>query len=401
MPFNQSGFSLALFLAIYPAIVFSSLFSAVLPITFIGKNIFVALPSLAFILWSCLLGVFSASPRISRYLLIGCLSIIFLWYSFFDPLLLGQHQSFLDSLYLLNLPCSWLLAHSLSMTKSSQLKSLNLIIFISCITSIVFHVNYIFFPNLAIMDMGNGTAGLNFETPTTRSMLLNPSMHGSIVVLGLLAVYASWRGRINFYSSKFVSLFIIVMMYSSLLYGQSRAPFLVGSIIVLVFLWQSLLQRPGWHSLLMLGLMASLVFGDVFRSNIILDSLDKFLNRGDFYGSGDRDLKLLLSIDLAFDSVRNFLFGLPRAVVASASLNGVKVSDNSFFQLALQFGVPASALYYYMNFAIARIYGFFSLSRALLSCLMVSNLVLTNSILWQSFLLGAVVLFVALPRSRT
>jgi hypothetical protein len=399
--FNLSAASLALFVGIYPALVFSGIFSAALPLTLFGKNIFVALPSLAFIGWSSYLSIFSASPRISRYLVLGSWTIIFLWNLFFDPLVLGHSRSILDCLYLLNLPSAWLLADSLSLTKSNRLKALNLIVFISAIAAIALHVNYIFFPNIAIMDAGYGSAEFNFEADTTRSMLFNPSMHGSIVAIGMIAVYASWRSKINFYSSYFASLFIIVVMYSSLFYGQSRTPFLAGSIIILFFFWQSLLHKSGWHLLLMLWLMASLALGDAFRGSIILDYLDKFLNRADIYGAGDRDLKLLLSIDLAFDSVRNFLFGLPPAIAASSFLNGVGVSDNSFFHLALQFGVPASASFYYINFAIARIYGFFSLSRVLLSCLMLSNLALTNSILWQPFLLGAVVLFVALPHSRT
>lgn len=401
LAFNLSAFSLALFLGIYPAIVFSGIFSAALPLTFFGKNIFVALPSLAFIAWSSYLSIFSASPRISRYLIFGCWSIIFLWNLFFDPLVLGQSQSILDCLYLLNLPSAWLLAHSLSLTKSSQLKSLNLVIVISIVVAGLLHINYIFFPDLAIIDIGDGVASFNLESVTTRSMLLNPSMHGSIVVLGMLAVYASWRDEIYFYSSKFLALFLVVLMYSSLFYGQSRTPLFAGSVVLLVFLYQFFLQKSGWCFLLILGFVVSLVLNVVFQGGIIMVYLNNLISRGDLYESGDRDLKLFLSIELAFSSVKSFLFGLSNTVVASASLSGVAVSDNSFFHLALRFGVPVSALFYCINFAIARIYGFFSFSRVLLSCFVLVNLALTNSILWQPFILPAVVLFVALPSSRT
>ncbi len=328
----------------------------------------------------------------------GVLAIILLWSFLMRPIFLDQSEAMMAYVYLLAAPCAWLFECSFRSSQSVRLRAVRVIVFVSIATSVVLHVNYLFVPNLSIFHAGEGIAQFKLDTSTTRSMLLNPSMHGSIVVLGMIALLACLRTRLNILGSHSAAVVFILLMFSSLFYGQSRTPLVFGGIVLVAFVYCSM----SWRALAVLsvGFAMTIPLFDQ-QAHSFVQYIGHFLARGDLLELGGRDIKFQLSLMLLFDSFPSLLIGLPSSVLESASLSGYQVSDNSFFLVAFGFGVPVSFCYYACNFAIAGYRSFLSLSSVLLASLVLTNLSLTNSILWQPFITGAIVLFGSLPAPRS
>ena len=125
------------------------------------------------------------------------------------------------------------------------------------------------------------------------------------------------------------------------------------------------------------------------RSESILSSLDQLnlSNRfSEFGGFNDpRIIKGYLALTMWFESFSSFLWGVPAQTVESTSFKGIIWSDNSFFLLALQFGLIGLLIWILALKEVLPWWGAGS-SKFIYLFWVFLSLAITNSIVWDSYI---------------
>ena len=124
------------------------------------------------------------------------------------------------------------------------------------------------------------------------------------------------------------------------------------------------------------------------RSESILTSLNQLnlSNRfSEFGGFNDpRIIKGYLALTMWFESFSSFLWGVPAKTIESTSFKGIIWSDNSFFLLALQFGL-IGLLIWILALKEVLPWGVGSSKYIYLFWVFLS-LAITNAIVWDSYI---------------
>ena len=241
--------------------------------------------------------------------------------------------------------------------------------------AVVQAINFNFYQNVMLFTDNAGVIRLIFDGEQTRSMLLGASISGNQIVCSMFVLVALVKSnfiRMNLWASWILLLF---MAYAVSL-GESRYPMAIAiSLLVFNFFYHKLQHTKIVLVAFSVVLLTSYVFSNFENWHISRINED----------SNGRIEKAILGFKILSDSVTNFSIGASNFQAGNATEQGYELSDNSYFEVAISFGVPFAVIFFTLWFNFISRYIVNILSLFFLGYLVV-GLSLTNCILWESWL---------------
>jgi hypothetical protein len=367
--------AVVILLLIYPLLQVAHLIAA---FQVAGKNVYTVAPTalmaLLFIMFWPGIRRTSLGTRTAEVLIL--LAFMWLLVSVARSGLYSETEDLLKRRYVLTIFAYALVFHHLTLDqKTRELMSAALIIAATmqaCIGIVHAHL----FSFIQLIPDENDELTLSFDADPLREAgtMLSASAFAAILVCGQFVLLGEKRLPL---AAKFV--LMILLTYAVTLSG-SRYPIAVSALLVLYFLATQGAMRAV-SVLLSCGAIFALVmlwFGGLpFQAKAIL-RFDE--------DSGGRFGKLSTTIELLTDHWWHLLIGVPsRLEVMARTIDGLDISDNSYGLLAMQFGLPILIVWVICLFAVV-IRKPTSLSGLLILAYFLVNLSLTNSILWEPWL---------------
>ena len=121
--------------------------------------------------------------------------------------------------------------------------------------------------------------------------------------------------------------------------------------------------------------------------NTILIDISQFTGRFSEFGWMEdvRIFKALIALNMLSDSLPNFLFGVSNNIISTTTLNGYTWSDNSFFLVALHFGIIGFLVWCWSLIVIFP-WNMDSTKLIYISWI-ISSFMITNSIIWDTYII--------------
>ncbi len=375
---NFYGYALASIIILSP---FANLIHAIYPVYFLGKSFYVVIQlALLVLTWLHFSSKEKDNFSQTSIAIIFFLTIITL-VGLLKYLLQDKNFNILNSLYIF-IP---LIVYSLGVEiKKNHLLAKNVLQYI-CISGYLVGalrvINHLFFPQIRL-DEETGT--IIFDGYSTRDMLLGSSISASLIVVSMYSLFV--RNRLGWVKNQALHTILMILLFYSTLNSASRSPILAALIVLTLSLKQifkSGLRLP-FVVFLFFGLMYS-IFSDIDLINLsFIDRLDEESGRID---------KLVATFYIIFNSTTDFLIGGSDDLILNTVVGGQIISDNSFGLLATSFGAPF-ALVYALILSLVFFAGLkFNQLAVFFFFILLSQLALTNSILWVPWVINGFLLF--------
>lgn len=263
-------------------------------------------------------------------------------------------------------------------------KLLNVMMFNFFIQAVVGIIHTLYFPNIVVGieldDSGDSLYVLDVGEGGFREsgLLIGANVYGNFLALGvflLLGIIKNTREKFKLKEVLFFFAYFFLLTWAVYLSGSRLALFSVFVFLFCIFVAT-------------FGIKYSF-FPVIFGFLVLLFSpiLDTFVERTVNHGSGGRIDKINLALDMLFSNPVSFMFGASEEVVSNAkTLDGLAFSDNSFFLVFLNYGVPVGILlifgFLYLLFkrSIVNLYSLAFFFYILMT------LFFNNSILWDIWL---------------
>lgn len=373
----------AIVIALFP---FANLFHVFYPAIIFGKSAWIVLPASSIGLFYLYLLIKKSISKIDIFLatIMVLFGLIFLAREFFY----NEIRSILDLRYILTsslfLAVVWHVKND-----SFAIRFFSYAITIQAIlVAVVRSINYYFFPNVMISYDVSGLvseAFFNTDGSLTRDLLLSSSMSANHIVCGMFVLLALMKNNVVKLSASFFFLIQLFFLISSL-NTLSRFPITIAIFLFCLTLLH--LKLTSIKNILYIILIAIVLLSLTYLVEL---NLFGFWERFGEDGGGRAD-KLQIVLQLTLNSALDFLIGSSVTLIQSTVINGVIFSDNSYGQIAIQFGIPFAFLFF-----ILLLYGFFKIKSDNLSLLFLIyvfiGLGITNCILWEPWVFTAFVGF--------
>ena len=345
-------------------IAFGPLLGVLIPLKLSGENIF-----LIGGLFLLLLKVIFFTPRLNHIFIILTISIvglsILLTVIKYQESLMFQNIIEMKFLFVIALSSLYFYA------TYDKYKFFNQI-FYTCLTvAIVQLLAYILFPQINI-DFSTSEPKLIFDGEKQRYGILGGSYPIYIALNGLfLSVFLNKSIKIQFFTL-FVCLLLVIE-------SANRFGLLGLSLFMIHFFYISIIKGKDQIFLFVLPLLILALLPFVETQGII----DRVLYSTD---ESIRLQKLLIGIDLVFSQAKGMFFGYPNSYIANFSINNIVISDNSFIHV-LAVGGMITLIFLVLYFVlITRL----STIKFIYLIMFIFSLLITNSILWDYFLLSSI-----------
>ncbi|HQS58854.1 MAG: hypothetical protein B7Y56_12510 [Gallionellales bacterium 35-53-114] len=241
--------------------------------------------------------------------------------------------------------------------------------------AVVEAVNFNFFPSVMLSTDDAGVIRLVFDGEKTRSMLLGASISGNQIVCSMFVLVAMIQGNI-IRMNIWVSWSLLLFMTYGVSLGESRYPLAVAiCLLAFNFFYQKLQHKKIVVLSFLIVLLTSYVSSNFEYPHISRINED----------SGGRVEKAILGFKILSDSMTNFSIGAPSSQTNDATEGGYGLSDNSYLEVAISFGVPFATAFFFIWFYYISKNVVNNLSLLFFGYLVV-GLSLTNCILWESWL---------------
>ena len=235
--------------------------------------------------------------------------------------------------------------------------------------SIVQLSSYVLFPNVQIIS-AESLSYIDFEGSFSRDGFLGSSNSAYVAAF------------CNFYVVKnlknFNLIFFSLVLVSVVAFSDSRNGWVLFGLSYLQYFQRMKLSTS------IISLISALVIFSVFFGSIFIEN-----TRFGSASIGDvRATKYMLGITLWTENLSTFLFGADEEAVRTTFVRGYLFSDNSFIQIGLDYGFVGLLAYIAIFLQFYRKYGI----RLLSSVMIFLALFITNSCLWDFFIMSAMAL---------
>lgn len=368
---------LAFILIVFP---FVNLFYAFYPAIAFGKNAWLVMIVFSIVgvyLYTIVFQKHTVRSTNNDIFIIG-LSLIVVVIFVIRDIAYSENRSIADFRYTI-LPFVFFMTIFRIATTEKALRFLALALIISSLLQSIFVIVHThFFPNVqTIFNPDTQDVRLIYDAVRTRRGLIGASINANQILCGMFITYVFLRRDNAFWRNMFFFGIILLMLYAI---GISGSRYPMAFAFILTFLAVLHLFRS-IESVFMLVIIA-FCFLVVFLSSSGLELFMLLRFHEDYWSRLD---KFILSFALLSESFQNFFIGASSAVIASTySKTGFLVSDNSYWLIALQFGVPFALVFFFSLIRklwvrrSSQIYKLFFVYLLL-------GLGITNCLLWESW----------------
>ena len=378
----------------------------VLPIDFLGKNFYVlAVTAIAYMSFVYCLFIKNEKQDIKILNIIHF--FIFLTFLLIHLIVHGDWKYLIDFRLGISLMVFMVIAWAICESRYRE-ALFGIIILQSLIQASFAIINYYFVPGLVLGTeiTPNGEVfyfypeGTLNEGARVSGVLLNPSLFGNMVVLGLLLFALRPQSQKITFLKAFFNLSVIGTMYYAVMLSHSRYPSTIATL-VLIFYFLKLFRRVRSNTVVRLIfylLLLTLVF-------VLLGEYGPIFNKLMAKGFDNlRAIKYFAGMQVVLDNVVTMLIGEHRELHSAIRIDeltgvvsnqkeihpddrmGIRISDNSFILLILSLGIIYTMFYALYMILFIRNSVRFNLNTILMLIYFLGALFLTSAIYWDVFI---------------
>ena len=258
-----------------------------------------------------------------------------------------------------------------------------LLISIILTVSIIQLSAYYFIPGIQIIRAPFEEPKIIFDGVTTREGLLGSSIAAYHCVLGMLLVLKREKKTV-------IEVLCVLVFAVTILSSLTRIAILF-MLLIFFFLIKEIFFKKAF-----LIIIPSLIYFFILVNNADLNFLDRIINRMDDISlSSARVDKNLLALDISTRSFGFFLWGVPDLL--HKPVNNITISDNSFSLIQVRFGFIMTFIWISTTIYLIKKN---SSPRTLAWLWFFISLFITNSILWDSYILCLTGFMLMSPRNE-
>tara|TARA_Y100000588_G_scaffold85670_2_gene90968 strand:+ start:11817 stop:13025 length:1209 start_codon:yes stop_codon:yes gene_type:complete len=378
----------------------------VLPIDFLGKNFYVlAVTAIAYMSFVYCLFIKNEKQDIKILNIIHF--FIFLTFLLIHLIVHGDWKYLIDFRLGISLMVFMVIAWAICESRYRE-ALFGIIILQSLIQASFAIINYYFVPGLVLGTeiTPNGEVfyfypeGTLNEGARVSGVLLNPSLFGNMVVLGLLLFALRPQSQKITFLKAFFNLSVIGTMYYAVMLSHSRYPSTIATL-VLIFYFLKLFRRVRSNTVVRLIfylLLLTLVF-------VLLGEYGPIFNKLMAKGFDNlRAIKYFAGMQVVLDNWVTMLIGEHRELHSAIRIDeltgvvsnqkeihpddrmGIRISDNSFILLILSLGIIYTMFYALYMILFIRNSVRFNLNTILMLIYFLGALFLTSAIYWDVFI---------------
>ena len=378
----------------------------VLPIDFLGKNFYVlAVTAIAYMSFVYCLFIKNEKQDIKILNIIHF--FIFLTFLLIHLIVHGDWKYLIDFRLGISLMVFMVIAWAICESRYRE-ALFGIIILQSLIQASFAIINYHFVPSLVLGTESTPNVEVFYFYPEgtlnegarVSGVLLNPSLFGNMVVLGLLLFALRPQSQKITFLKAFFNLSVIGTMYYAVMLSHSRYPSTIATL-VLIFYFLKLFRRVRSNTVVRLIfylLLLTLVF-------VLLGEYGPIFNKLMAKGFDNlRAIKYFAGMQVVLDNWVTMLIGEHRELHSAIRIDeltgvvsnqkeihpddrmGIRISDNSFILLILSLGIIYTMFYALYMILFIRNSVRFNLNTILMLIYFLGALFLTSAIYWDVFI---------------